>query len=132
MDWVFVVDHLDPEAMSFPHASPKFGGFDRAAIIEEALADQPNLVWLSGDRSSRYRHTAGERTSPQAEFIPRENRAIPGCCRFELCADGRLTAQIVNTDTRKKQALIEVPPAQEASPTPCPEPSAEKTRCGEQ
>ncbi|MEM1027534.1 MAG: metallophosphoesterase family protein [Planctomycetota bacterium] len=118
VDWVFVVDHLDPESISFPHAVPKFGGFDRAAIIEEAIADQPNLVWLSGDLSSRYQHSVGEKTSPRAEFIPRENRAIPGFWRFELYADGRLTAQIVNTDTQKKHALIEVPRAEEASPTP--------------
>ena len=118
VDWVFVIDHLDPESISFTRSVPKFGGFDQAAIIEEAIADQPNLVWLSGDRSSRYRHTVGEKASPRAEFIPRENRSIPGFWQFELHADGKLTAQIVNTDTRKKHALIEVPFAQEALRTP--------------
>lgn len=103
IDWIFVVDHFDPRSECFPHASPRFGGFDRTELISEALDGHDRVVWLSGDLSSRYAHRINDSAPPHAEFVPRENRSSPGFWMFTLYPDGRLRAQIIeaHTDTNR-------------------------------
>ncbi|MEM6332035.1 MAG: metallophosphoesterase [Planctomycetota bacterium] len=103
IDWVFVVDHFDPRSECFPHATSRFGGFDRAALIADALEGHQRVIWLSGDLSSRYAHRVNDDAPPHAEFIPRENRSSPGFWQFTLYPDGRLTAQIIEAHTDKNQ-----------------------------
>lgn len=108
VDWIFVVDHMDPRSVSTPHAFPRMGGFDREKIIGEAVADLPHVVWLSGDLSSRFQHQLNENGSPRAEFIPRENRAVPAFWQFDLKRDGSLTARRITADNSAPRGVVTV------------------------
>ncbi|MEM6391222.1 MAG: metallophosphoesterase family protein [Planctomycetota bacterium] len=103
IDWVFVVDHFNPRDECFPHAMPRFDGFDRPALVAQALEGHDRVIWLSGEHSSRYSHQINRGTEPYAEFVPRENRSSPGFWQFTLHADGRLTAQIAEAHTDKNK-----------------------------
>lgn len=106
VDWIFVVDHFDSESLCFPHAFPKFGGFDRPALIAEATSGHDNIIWLSGDESSKFQYEQDEAASPRAEFVPRENRSMPGFWRFDVYRDGRLNAQVVKAKMKAKDGKV--------------------------
>lgn len=109
IDWVFVVDHFNPRDECFPHAVPEWGGFDRAALVADALAGHDGVIWLSGEHSSRYSHRINKGAAPYAEFVPRENRSSPGFWQFTLHPDGRLIAQIAEAHTDKnKHRRVEI------------------------
>jgi len=107
-EWIFVADHFGPTSPCLPHGTPMTGGYDRPAAIQEAMANAPEAIWLSGDLGNRFTHRPADDSTPWHEFTPRESRKVPAYAEIELLPDGVMRFKPRVLDGTRVPARVEI------------------------